>query len=404
MKIRSITFFIDLDNSLDMARLEAAGRFISAARPAFESAGYTVQTARLATTPFPLALPALHEQGLIRYAQELEAACRPLGLDHISLGPALPDRLDSYALIPVVLEATQNTFFSGLMTRPGGGISLPAVQACAQVIHDCAIVTPDGFTNMYFAALANVLPGAPFFPAAYAGGELPSFALALEAADLAVEAFTATTHLESARLSMIERIEMHASQLVNVAQDLANQFRVAFGGLDFTLAPYPVEAISIGTAIERMGVPSVGLHGSLAAAAILTDTLDRARFPRTGFNGLMLPVLEDSTLARGAIAGTLSVKDLLLYSTVCGTGLDCVPLPGDTSVEAIRALLLDLAALSQRLAKPLTGRLMPIPGKVAGEMTDFQFDYFANSRVLGLEAVPLQRALAGSEIFTIHTR
>jgi hypothetical protein len=32
--------------------------------------------------------------------------------------------------------------------------------------------------------------------------------------------------------------------------------------------------------------------------------------------------------------------------------------------------------------KPLTARLMPIPGKHAGEMTDFDFSYFANARVL----------------------
>ena len=61
----------------------------------------------------------------------------------------------------------------------------------------------------------------------------------------------------------------------------------------------------------------------------------------------MLPVLEDYTLAQRAAQGVLSVKDLLLYSAVCGTGLDTVPLPGDSSQEQLSALLLDVAALSQ---------------------------------------------------------
>ncbi len=148
----------------------------------------------------------------------------------------------------------------------------------------------------------------------------------------------------------------------------------------------------------------MGLSGSLAAAAFLTDTLDRASFTRTGFNGLMLPLLEDSTLAQRGAEGVLSVTDLLLYSTVCGTGLDTLPLPGDTSVEQLEAILLDIAALALRLNKPLTARLMPIPGKKAGEPTGFNFEYFANSKILEVPAKPLSGLLAGDEAITILPR
>jgi hypothetical protein len=93
--------------------------------------------------------------------------------------------------------------------------------------------------------------------------------------------------------------------------------------------------------------------------------------------------------------------DLLLYAAVCGTGLDTVPLPGDTPSDALAAVLLDLAVLSQRLGKPLTARLMPIPGKAAGDLTQFDFAYFANSRILPLRAAPLCGFLAGSETFNL---
>jgi hypothetical protein len=156
--------------------------------------------------------------------------------------------------------------------------------------------------------------------------------------------------------------------------------------------------------MERLGLPAVGWHGSLAAAAILTDTLDRAEFRRAGFNGLFLPVLEDSRLATRAAQGVLSLKDLLLYSAVCGTGLDTVPLPGDTTAGQIYPVLLDLAALSQRLDKPLTARLMPVPGKKAGDPTGFDFPFFANSRVLALDAEPLDGLLAGSDSLTLQPR
>jgi hypothetical protein len=47
---------------------------------------------------------------------------------------------------------------------------------------------------------------------------------------------------------------------------------------------------------------------------------------------------------------------------------------------------------------------MPIPGKKAGDPTGFDFAYFANSRVLSLDARPLQGLLAGEEAFGLSPR
>lgn len=156
--------------------------------------------------------------------------------------------------------------------------------------------------------------------------------------------------------------------------------------------------------MEALGLEALGASGTLAVSAFLTDTLDRARYPRAGFNGLMLPVLEDSTLAQRAGQGLFSVQDLLLFSAVCGTGLDTIPLPGDTTPGQLEALLLDLAALALRLDKPLTARLMPIPGKRAGDLTDFDFPYFANSRIMELRPGSLGGLLAGDETLLISRR
>ncbi|HSF81338.1 MAG TPA: DUF711 family protein [Anaerolineales bacterium] len=410
MKIRSITYFCNPGWPLDEGTLQQAGAFLELARPAFEAAGYEVQTARLATPPFPLLLD-LHEgqaasqaqAGALQLVQEYEVAARLLGYDYISLGPALPEIPSSYPLIPPLLAASQSAFFSGLMTTQAGGVSLPAVRACAEIIHQAAAITPDGFSNLRFAALANVPPGSPFFPAAYHRGAQPVYALATEAADLAVEAFSQSVSLEEARQLMIDLIQAHARTLGQVAQKLRGA-EVSFGGIDFSLAPYPEQALSLGTAFEQLGVPQVGLPGSLAAAAIIADSLDQAQFPRAGFSGLFLPVLEDATLARRASQGSLGLKDLLLYSAVCGTGLDTVPLPGDITPGALGAILLDLAALAQRLDKPLTARLMPIPGKAAGDATDFDFPYFANSRVLPVSAQALGRHLGSQAVFTLQSR
>ena len=219
-----------------------------------------------------------------------------------------------------------------------------------------------------------------------------------------MNAFKGANSLAEARSKLIASIESHAESLEKQGQTLASVFGFEFKGIDFTLAPFPDQQASIGHALELLGLPAIGLSGSLAAAAFLTDTLDRASFTRTGFNGLMLPLLEDSTLAQRGTEGKLTLTDLLLYSTVCGTGLDTIPLPGDTSVEQLEAILLDVAALSLRLNKPLTARLMPIPGKQAGDPTGFDFEYFANSKVLEVPAQPLTGLLAGEEGISIQPR
>jgi uncharacterized protein (UPF0210 family) len=404
MKIRSITYFLHPGWPLDENALNQAADFIQVARPAFEAAGYEVQTTRLATVPFPYILSAISTAEAIKLAQDLEMWAKRLGYDYISIGPALPDTPGSYQVIPEVLAATENVFTSALMTTEDGGISLPAVRRCAQVIVRAAPISPDGFANLRFAALANVPAGAPFFPAAYHEGREPVFALATEAADLAAIVTKQADSLGEVRQNLIEVMGDHARSLEEVALDLEKQFNTAYGGIDFSLAPFPEAESSVGTALERLGVPSLGLPGSLGAAAFLADTIDQVQFHRAGFCGLFLPVLEDAVLAARTAEGGLTIQDLLLYSAVCGTGLDTIPLPGDVNKGAIAAVLLDLAALAQRLHKPLTARFMPIPGKKAGQPTNFDFAYFANSRVLTLRAVSLRGPLAGDEVFQLHQR
>ena len=94
------------------------------------------------------------------------------GFEYIALGPASPDKLESYAVIPELLPESSNAFFSGQLTTPEGQISLPAVKACAEVIHRSAPLEKNGFANLRFAALANVPPWAPFLPRSLSHGQI----------------------------------------------------------------------------------------------------------------------------------------------------------------------------------------------------------------------------------------
>ncbi len=405
MKIRSITYFINPGWPLDKGALDQAAAFISIARPSFERAGYEVQTARLATPPFPRLLPDCRPKTVLQFAQELEKAASQVGFEYISIGPAVPEILESYQAITTVITGTENTFAAGVMASRKVGISLQAVRACANIIKQLSPQDPTGFANLYFAALANVPAGTPFLPAAYHDGSPPVFAIATEAADLAVTAFSDASSLSESRGVLTGLLESNGRKISSIANSILNTVvspnGLRFGGIDFSLAPFPEINLSLGTGIERLGVPYVGKFGSLAAAAVIADTIDKADFAHTGFSGMILPVLEDATLAARVAEGTLTVKDLLLYSAVCGTGLDTVPIPGDVTSDQLISVLLDLSALAMRLDKPLTARLMPIPGAKAGDPTRFDFPYFVNSRVMGIESEPLRGFLAGTEDFSL---
>ena len=394
MKIRSITVFCQPRFPPNRLLLQQLGIFAGHARTLYEQAGYEVESLRLATPPFASFLSADNLQDA---ALTLAIETHAEGFEYISLGPVPADRPELLQPILQVLAQTQSVFFSSQLTTPNHEVSLPAAQAAARLICQLAQVEPNGFANLNFCALANVPAYAPFFPAAYAKEGAPAFALALEAADLAEQAFSRVQSLQAARAALIAEVESHAQKLEAIGQKLTEFYTYTFKGLDFTLAPHPTQGVSIAKALEALGLPAFGLHGSLFASAFLTDSLDQARYLHTGFNGLMLPVLEDAGLAQRASEVLLSTTDLLLCSAVCGTGLDVIPLPGDTNADQLYPLLLDLAALALRLNKPLTARLLPIPGKKAGDPTEFDFPYFANSRVLPLRSEKVTGALAGAE-------
>lgn len=399
MYLRTLTCLLDPGFPVESNRLAQGAQVVAQLRAGLEKLGYGVQTTRLACPP-----PAETLQGdataLPAYAAALAAAAQHYGFDYVALGPARPgDPPAFYTQIPAAL-ATAPTVFATASLTAGQQLDFAAVRAAAAIIHRCATLTPDGFGNLRFAALARVPAGIPFFPAAYhtAGAPL-TIAIGVEAAELAVTACHAPT-LAEARATLIQQVEAHAQTIAQAFPTTAAQF----GGLDFTFAPYPEPARSIGTALERLTGAPVGARSTVAAAAFLTDALDHAQFPRAGFSGLFFPVFEDSVLAQRAAEGTLTISDLLLYSTVCGSGLDTVPLPGDVTPNQLAAILADVGALALRLHKPLTARLMPIPGLQVGDPVSFDFPFFAPTRVLAPQTTGLSGLLGRAEGMEIHKK
>ncbi|MGD8625982.1 MAG: DUF711 family protein [Anaerolineae bacterium] len=387
MNIRSVTCFVNVGEGAGQATTVAeAGALALEVGQALEAAGLGVQTRRLATQPLshlpgePLAL-----------AGRLWAQCAEAGFHYLSLGPVLATEpeadLSRLERVPDLIRGTEAVFAGVLVAAKGRGLHLEAIHRTAGIVREIGQSTELGFGNLRLAMLANVGAHAPFFPAAYHDGGPPAVAVATESADLAVAALAGADSLEAARARLVTAVEDAAGRIGAAVGPLAEARGFRFPGIDFSLAPFPEEARSIGAAVERLGVARFGAAGTLFAASFLTECLRQARYARCGFNGLMLPVLEDAVMAARSREGLFTVNDLLLYSAVCGTGLDTVPLPGDIGEEELAGILLDVAALALRWDKPLTARLMPVPGARAGDMTTFDFEYFENGRVLDVKGL-----------------
>jgi uncharacterized protein (UPF0210 family) len=395
MEIRTITA------GAREADIERAARAAQLARERLTSSGYTVQSLRLALT-----LTGSNRCGdFATIAQAAEEQALAAGFDYLSIGVVDADRL---AALPEAIAATSGLFASAQIASTDGVILPETLRAAAVAMAGIGASTPDGFGNLRFAASAYVAPGSPFFPAAYHDGGAPWVAVGPEAAALAVDATQYLTDKETRRqggqetseqqseqrslsplfpvsLSRLSSlVEQHDAKIASALNGLEADSGVRFAGCDWSLAPHPDPARSIGAAVEAFSGVPFGAWGTLAAVRGLTSAIRAARATQLGFSGVMLPVLEDPTLARRNAEGRYTLRDLLAFSAVCGTGLDTIPLPGDTTPEQIAGVLAEVAALATALRKPLTARLLPIPGLKAGDMTTFDFPYFVNTRVMSI--------------------
>jgi len=387
--IRTITLGIADPHPLTSAVIQHAATILQKASTRYSEAGYEIQTVRLSTRPIFDDLADWAPTYLLTYAQQLQHMLDDVGLTFCSLGTAQATRpdfpLERIGLIADLLASTSALNATVQIATEEHGLRAEAALPTAQVIRRLAHETEEGFGNFRFAMLACVGAGSPFFPAAYHNGPA-SLSIGLQGANIVAEALRPYAQGETTPIALTHISELvqtaltkYATPIVALGQALAHEHSLVFGGID--LSPAPMGEDSIVSALELCGYGKIGSPGTVAVAAALTYALKHSGLPTCGYCGLMLPVLEDAVLGRRWAEGLLSAHQLLLYSAVCGTGLDTLPLPGNMQAEEIAHLLLDVATLAVRLNKPLSARLFPVPGKSAGDHTEFTSPYLTNTLV-----------------------
>lgn len=378
MKVRTITAGIMLDPARIDEQIEEAAMILLSMKDRLVSLGLEVQTIRLSTQSWEDYCLKTDIDVVIDPLKVVETEARKRRIDFVSIGPARERA--TIEMIPNILDETTFICTSAFMGDPSTGPVMDNIDASSRAILEISNISHDGSRNFMFAGTASVPPDVPFFPAAYHQGKDMGLSIGLESGDLVMRAARRASTLGEFQ----ELLGLIYSDELRKIEEAAFKDPTGFDykGMDLSFAPGLSENSSIALAIERITGSPFGSHGTLSAAAAITRSLSGIDVKRCGYSGLMLPILEDEGLARAADLGSLDLQKLLLYSSVCGTGLDAVPIPGNTPQERISSVLSDVTYLSIKWGKPLSARLLPIPEKGAGDVTDLNSPYLRDCSIL----------------------
>lgn len=383
-RIRTLTAGLQIAGKNWTDEAEQAARFLRAARKAFVEKGYEVQTLRVATQAFH----HYHSNWDSPAARKTIKALDQFALEHdlmLSIGPVISadDYHPEFAHWAVeLIRETSNISFSLNMASEAGGVHHQGLRSAADAILAIAHGTPGGEGNFRFAANAFTPAGTPFFPAAHFE-QGRAFSIGLESPNLLTSAFSQASSLGEAKTVLAKQLHNALEPVALLATQLAARERWSYLGID--TSPAPGLDASIGAAIETLTGAPFGSASTLSACAAITSVLQNLSVLSCGYSGLMLPIMEDPVLARRAAEHRYGISELLLYSSVCGTGLDVVPIPGDSSPVTVANILSDVASLATRYSKPLSARLFPAPGLKAGETVSFNNPHLTDAVVMSTQ-------------------
>lgn len=376
--IRAVTAFVTLDKDNYAARMDEAAKFLATAKAALNQAGFPGANGRVTTEPFPQYIKGMSRVEALALIGAIKAIAAN---DHVALnlGPAMMNDDDpTFAadLLPAIVgDGGAN---ANIIVADDKGLHWHAIAIAAHAIHEIAAQSPNGNGNFGFAAIAMMKPYGPYYPGSWHDGPGKHFAIAMETANVVNRVFEKYHDPVEAQAHLTEELSAYTKEAEAVAMKLADETGWTYEGIDATPAP---GRASIATAFESfLGAP-IGTPGSETAAGIITRAVQATPVKRTGYSGLMIPVMEDKVLAQRWAEGTFSLDSILAWSAVCAGGVDTVPLAGSTSDRQIARIIGDVSWLAYRWNKPLGARLMPSPGHSAGEMTSFTARGLVNTKI-----------------------
>ena len=402
LDVRTVTLGINLLDcaSHDLSRLKdqifqkistLAGNLVPICERVGEKYGIPVVNKRISVSPIAVVAGPFSSSQMIEIAQTLNKAAEGVGVDFIGGFTALVEKGISKSdralidAIPEALAETERVCASVNVASTRAGINMDAVYLMGQKIKRAASLSAkkDGIACAKLCVFANIPQDIPFMAGAYLGVGEPDAVINVGVSGPGVvkkaieRELENNPHMDLGRISeLVKRTAYKVTRVGElIGREVADQLNIRFGVADLSLAPTPNVGDSVGEIFQSLGLLSIGVPGTTAALALINDAVKKggafASSHVGGLSGSFVPVSEDLNISQAAADGHLSLEKLEAITSVCSVGLDMVAIPGDTSDDTIAAIIADEMAIGVINKKTTATRLIPVPGKKAGDSAYF---------------------------------
>ncbi len=370
-----------------------AANFVEKCEEVAQKYGIPVVNKRISVTPAAFVGAGFSKEEFIELAKSLDRAAANAGVDilggytaHVEKGITKTD-LAFIESIPEALAVTERLCASINVGSSQKGINMDAVAMMGKTVKDLAEQTKEsgGFGAAKFVVFCNQPGDNPFMAGAIHGVEEAEVVLNVGVSGPGVIARSLEKRIakkgrENLKLDDIaEEIKQITFRVTRcgelIGRQVSKELGIEFGVVDLSLAPTPKVGDSVGEILQILGVDDVGAPGSTAIVAMLNDAVKKGGIFASkavgGLSGAFIPVMEDAVLADAVGKGALTIEKLEAMTCVCSVGLDMVPIPGDVDADTISAIIADEMAIGMVNNKTTAARLIPVPGKKAGEHVSF---------------------------------
>lgn len=373
--------------------LHYAGELVPTCDAISAEYGIPVVNKRIAVTPIASVGAGFTRDQLLEISLTLDEAASEVGVDilggfsaDVSAGMTKADQ-ELILAIPEAICRTQKVCGSLNVGTTRSGINMDAIVMAGNTIKELAEGSRDsgGFAAARFVVFTNQPGDNPFMAGAIHGIGQPEVVINVGVSGPGVIAsalkrrIAQCTEEKPGLHDLADEIKRTAFRVTRtgelIGRQVAEALQVPFGVVDLSLAPTPHIGDSIGEILQILGVDEIGAPGTTAILALLNDAVKKggtfASQSVGGLSGAFIPVCEDHALADAVRNGSLTIEKLEAMTSVCSVGLDMIPIPGDVDAATIAAIIADEMAIGMINSKTTAVRIIPVPGKKAGEFVSF---------------------------------
>ncbi|MCL1804773.1 MAG: PFL family protein [Clostridiales bacterium] len=364
-----------------------AEKLVSTGEAISREYGIPIINQRISVTPAAMVGEACDNGSFVDIARALDKAAAATGVNFIGGFTALVHKgftkgdTRLLAAIPEAMAVTDSVCASVNIGTTKAGINMDAVARLGYIIKETAELTKerDAIGCAKLVVFCNAAEDNPFMAGAFHGPGEPETVINVGVSGPGVVLAAIRNHPEwdfSSLASIIKQTAFKVTRMGElVGREAGRRLGVPFGIVDLSLAPTPAIGDSVADILEAMGLERVGGHGTTAALAMLNDAVKKGGAMASsnvgGLSGAFIPISEDAGMIRAVEEGALGLAKLEAMTCVCSVGLDMFAVPGDTSPEVLSAIIADEAAIGMINRKTTAVRVIPVPGKKAGDYAEF---------------------------------